>query len=588
MMSSVEHRQQTFLRKMAEFDSGELSTVWYGRCTFISLLAAGDIEKANQWMMKKVQECNQRIDCTDFRLNLLIRGMLLFPDRVRPDVKQAIKAAALAARYYGGHCRDYPMFYSSENHHLNWAVAEYLAAQLFPNETFGYDGRTSRQHLDRARFLIANWIDSRSRWGYDEWNSSCYHGINLLSLLNLVDLAAEPIIRQLATDATTKLLADVAADSAYGGVWAAQARLYEPQCFVRSAQNTAPALTILLGAGAVEDLTASQACGDAVATTSYRAPQWLCRLACDLDHPMVNLERHRNDGDIYYKTKSRFWRMPFELTNEAWRQKLCPEDMTDMPIRTERRAEYIVSAAIIGEASKLATAGHQAMIWMSCLNGRVPVFTTQPAPTASGHRAPYWGGTAISPRCYLQDGILAAVYHSKEQDPHSSDFTHAYFPTADFDEWNRQENWFFGRAQDAFVGLLAPPGAALTTQGPWAGKEILAPGRSVAWVAIFGSRAQDGSFASFISRCQAAHIAFDPASATMHVRSGRVDFSVSYPTGAVIAGQPFSCDAWRQLDNPIVQSDFGRPQLHVNAPEGPQTLDFSSARRLAEQWERMD
>ncbi len=113
------------------------------------------------------------------------------------------------------------MFYNSENHHLNWAVAEYLAGQLWPTETF-FDGRPGKQHKRRARFLIAKWIDGRARWGFREWNSSCYMGVNLRSLLNLVDLADEQDIRGLATLSFTQMMADLAPDSAYGGVWSAQ------------------------------------------------------------------------------------------------------------------------------------------------------------------------------------------------------------------------------------------------------------------------------------------------------------------------------------------------------------------------------
>jgi hypothetical protein len=228
-----------------------------------ALMTLGDVEKANRQMLQKVDECNRRMDCTDFRLNALLRGMVLFADEVRPEVKQAIKDAALSARYYGGNSRDYPMFYSSENHHMNWAVAEYLAGQLWPDEVFRFDGRTSRQHRDRARYVIANWIDTRSRFGYCEWNSCCYMGVTLLGLLNLVDLADEPVIRRLAADATTQLLADLAADSLAGGVWGAQARIYQKQLFDKNAQNVAPALSILLGASDPAELGACEAGGDA-------------------------------------------------------------------------------------------------------------------------------------------------------------------------------------------------------------------------------------------------------------------------------------------------------------------------------------
>lgn len=563
--------------------------VWYTNVSFLACLAAGDAARADVLMREKASLClSLKSDCSDFLLNLLLRALLLFPDRIRPEVSDLIRRAVLASRYYGGGNRHYPMFYNSENHHMSWAVAEYLGAQTFPATTFAFDGRPAAAHLARGRFLIANWIDRRARWGYSEWNSSPYMGINLMSLLNLVDFAADAEIRALASLAVTKLLADLAADSAGGGVWGAQARVYHQHVFSAFDQPAAAALMILLGTGDAGRLAPGGGCGEVFATTTYRPPEWLCRLADEAAGPLLNEERHRKEADLLYTCRSAFWRPPFELTNEDARQRFAPDSLSDVAIRTERTKDTLVSAAIFPHDHGLGKVEHQMLFWMGCLGGRLPVFTTHPpvgdTPKAAGE---YWAGTASMPRCYLEDGLLAAVYHGGSR---AQEFTHAHFPTAGMDEWVQRGAWFLGRLGDGYAALMAPPGAALVGEGPWAGCEIRAPGRRSAWVAVFGSAARDGTFGGFVDRCTAGvRVALAQDASAVDVASGEIQFRVSHADGVFVRGQAYSCAAWPQVRNPFLCGEYGSAVTRVTPPGGAATvLDFSAARRICAEWERAD
>lgn len=585
----VAARQVQFLQRAAEVPCGAAAPVWFSNVGFLSCLAVGDSAKAERLMREKLTQClSLRQDCSDFLLNMLIRASLLYPDRISPAVLDLIRQAALGARYYGGSTPRHPMFYNSENHHMSWAVAEYLTAQLFAGETFTFDGRPSRAHAERARFLIANWIDRRARWGYSEWNSSPYMGINLMSLLNLADFAAESDLRSLATQAVTRLLADLAADSAGGGIWSAQARVYHQHVFSSAEQPAAAALMILLGAGDAGRLDPTGGCGEVFATTRYRAPEWLCRLADAAGGDLVNEERHRKEADLFYMCRSAFWRPPFELTNEEARQRFAPHSLSDVPIRTERTRDYIVSAAMLPVDHALSKIEEQTQFWMGCLGGRLPVFTGQPpmggTPKSDGA---YWAGTGSTPRCYLQDGVVAVVYNGG---PKARDFTHAHFPVAQFDDWRQRGAWFFGRLGDAYVGLLAPVGAVLVAEGPWAGREIKAAGRQAAWVAVFGTAARDGSFGGFEDRCtRAMHVGIAADRSQVEVQAGRVEFRVSHAAGISVRGEPFSCAAWPQMRNPVVQSEYGAAVTQITPAGEPATaLDFTAAQRICSEWERAD
>ena len=580
MISTARH--SAFLQQAADTAEGN------GPGGLIPCLAVGNWERAGAVMEEALRHCEARLDCTDFRLNLLLRAWRLYGDRIPGEFKQRIHDVLIDGRYYGGHRPDFPMFYSSENHHMNWAVAEYLTAQLFPDETFTFDGRTSRAHHDRARFLIATWIDRRARWGYCEWNSSDYMGINLLSLLNLVDFAAEPDIRQLAQDATTRMLAGLAANSAYGGVWSAQARIYEPSLFNASSQQAGGAITLLLGVGDPAALRSGGLGNSAAATTCYRAPEWLCRLAAELA-PAANRERHRSEETLFYDCRSAFWRPPFELTNEEARQRFDRFSLPEFPIRTERRPEYLVSALLQPASGVTAGGKGQSLSWLSCLYGKAQIFTNHPRPAGHAkYEKEYWAGTTSTPRCHLEDGLLVALYHSGD-DRGTADFTHAHFPTAALSEWHRDDAWFLGRLDDAYVGLWTPPGARLTEDGPWAGREVLAPGRTAGWVAVYGCRDQDGDFAAFTRRCRNTHVNFRPEQAAIAVQADdRRPIEISREHGVTAGGAPVSCADWPQMENARAYGAWGDCRTRITTDAGEEILDFSAAREIAKEWERLD
>lgn len=573
----VAARQQAYLKIAAGAEYVE------GRAGWSALLAkyhAGDQAVGEQWANVILDEIDRRQDCADFRLNLLLRAVAIYGGRMAEATKRRFWALALAARYYGGFSRDYPMFYSSENHHLCWAAAEYLVAQRWPEATFGFDGRSAKEHLNRARFLIARWIEQRARWGYREWNSACYSSVNAMSLLNLADFAAEEEIRRLAADAMTQMLADLAADSIHGGVWGAQRRLYEHDLFRWSGQSISPAFAILLGAGDPEKLGPAST-ADFVATTSYRAPDWLCSLACDVSKPMINLERHREERGHYYTCHSIFWKPPAELIEEKYRTVWHAEGIYSLAVRTERRAEYIVSAMTPVERQATRHEFAQSMVWLSSLRGKATIFTTHPyRPGVDRGDERYWAGTAVMPMCHLSHGVLAAVYAAGDRDG-AADFSHAHFPTQTLSQWHSRDRWYFGRMEDAFVAICAPPGAEMTAEGKWAGREIKAPGRSSAWLAMYGCRQQDGDFESFCRRAGEANIQFDAATAVAEVRAGETAFRLSYNDGAFVNDGAVRCDYPNQIDNPVIRSVYGEPTLHVQTPAGPRTLDFTAAGRIA-------
>lgn len=546
----------------------------------LAFLWAGDTARAGASIRELIAQCDRRQDCMDFRLNLLLRALLLFPERIADAWQRDIRRIALAARYSGGFQRDYPMFYSSENHHLNWATAEYLAGQLWPQATFEYDGRDGVTHRLRATFCISRWIDERARWGFWEWNSSCYMGINLLSLLNLYDFCDHPSMRRMAGDGLTLMMADVAADSAWGGIWSAQARIYEPQLFSAPVQGAAAPLMLLMGDDRVP-LPAPGMAGDFVATTRWRPDPWLIRLARELDPPMRNRERHRQPGKLRYTCHSIFWKPPVELWQAPWNTNWAPEEVTEICIDTERCPEYLVSAAYDPEPRADGPAGGQSVMWMSCLAGNVPIFVNQPP----GDKDRFWAGNTVKPRCHLQDGIVGAVFHADRAVHAAADpFTHAYFPTPQMEETVRMDNWFLGKVGNAYIALrgCGKEQARQITQGIWAGKEIRLPGCCAAWVGVYGSARQDGSFTAFSRRVAAVQVGFDIEAPELRIVSDGNETRIPARGAILRNGVAVTVPDRPQISNPVCESAWGVPELIIRDGRNPaRCLDLGYAIKIA-------
>ena len=66
--------------------------------------------------------------------------------------------------------------------------------------------------------------------------------------------------------------------------------------------------------------------------------------------------------------------------------------------------------------------------------------------------------------------------------------------------------WTFGRVGDGYVGLYSAREPSWTTDGPWAGRELVAEGDGNVFIIQVGDREQFGSYASFVDRVSGARI----------------------------------------------------------------------------------
>src|SRR5690606_36399923 len=87
-------------------------------------------------------------------------------------------------------------------------------------------------------------------------------------------------------------------------------------------------------------------------------------------------------------------------------------------------------------------------------------------------------------------------------------FTHAYFPTATFDEYLLRNNWAFARKGNGYLALINSQGLRMPDQGRYAKRELRAEGLSQSWLVQMGRAALDGDFVQFQEKVLALPINF--------------------------------------------------------------------------------
>ena len=147
--------------------------------------------------------------------------------------------------------------------------------------------------------------------------------------------------------------------------------------------------------------------------------------------------------------------------------------------------------------------GWQEHLWQATLGPETVVFATHPGNSKEDgiSRPNFWAGSARMPRVGMVDNTLVCLYDLSLGG--GLGFTHAYFPTAVFDEYVITGPWAFGRAGKGYSALWGDGDLQLTANGCHAAQELRSRGPGQAWLCHVGRAAKDGSFADFCRRVSA-------------------------------------------------------------------------------------
>ena len=511
-------------------------------------------------MATALADIDARRDCSDFRMNGLLRVMYQFGDS--PLLSDAFKAKAkdsiLGYKYWPDEPGIDSMCYWSENHYIMFATAGYLAGKLYPDEVFTNSGRTGAEQVERFRPRLQKWMDLRFRTGFSEWLSNVYYNENFPPLLNLVDFADDTELSERATILVDLLLADMALNSFRGVFGSTQGRTYEAEKKWAARAHIGAVSKLVFGTNAFN--VGNMSATFLTITPNYRPPRVVFEMANDIDRTIVNRQRmsfsvedapkygldydRLEDGMHFFTMEAyahprvfpltlrmfeeyRWWQNDFfepfakqrRLIERAQRWRVLPfvlwryrHDLqrnlrSEANIYTFRTPSYMLSSA---QDHRPGFGGDQQHIWQATLAPDAVCFTTHPA-KKDGPSPSYWTGAGNLPRVGQVENV-AIVLHRISTRPglyvtHKLEFTHAWLPKDRFDEFVDRGAWKFARKGDSYLALWSQqPTHWQTEPGEDQNRELIAPGTRNIWICELGCSADYGTFEHFVERVERAHL----------------------------------------------------------------------------------
>lgn len=419
---------------------------------------------------------NERRDCADFHLGFLVRLYKLCANQLNATYRSTLKEAILNFRYWPDEKGNDSMWFWSENHRILFHSAQLVAGKLFPHETFTAGNKRGKEQAQIAIERIKQWMTEIEAHGFEEFQSSDYQTVTLLGMFNVLDFCEDATIRQ----RMNRLIDQMFRRSLYlsfdGLCSGPQGRIY-----CKSATNP--------------EATGKQAIVSYL-TTHMR--------------PCFNLWTTALISSTYQVPSD------FETLATCVLDTTYIEGGTEIAIK--RTANYFLSSVTLPSPLKerapkafIYTPGRamaQQHLWEAALSARARVFVTHPGASNefSNNRPGYWGGNAIAPTLRMRDNMIVEIFNTPDTYP--IHFTHAYFPSTEFDNVVYDSHWVFAAKEKGFIALWCSEPLSIYPSA-YVNKELRAYGSQLAWLCFTSSTDQDADLAAFAKRLKSATPAFN-------------------------------------------------------------------------------
>jgi len=500
-----------------------------------------------------IAQANQRANGSDFYLVGLLGALLRYGDdpAFLADVKNDIEKCALNFTYWVDEpgVADSPdaMGDWSESHQILLHTCEVLAGQLFPEQRFSTLNQSGRWHQTKGEERAFAWLRKHAQGGFREWDSNVYFEHDILALSHLADLSENVELAEMATVVLDKLLFTLAINSFQGVFGSTHGRTDTHSIKNGRLELTSGVSRLLWGLGAFTEHiggAVSLACAQ-----SYEVPPPIYEIGATPVEELWSRERHAGVLESRCDRDEGQWEVN-KVTYKTPDSMLCSAQ------------DY-----------RAGLSGDQQHIWQATFGPDAVVFVNHPACMSqeNSHRPNFWRGNAILPRVAQWKDVLIALHNLPADD--WMGFTHAYFPTAHFDEYILREGWAFARKGDGYLALLATAGLRLTTTGDNAYRELRAYGTQQGWFCQLGRAAIDGGFAEFQAKIMALDITFEQF--TIHattLRGESLDFGWEGPLLVNEMEQPLH--QFHHYDSPFCVSELGADVMEIRAWQSAMQLDF--------------
>jgi hypothetical protein len=420
------------------------------------------------------------------------------------------------------------MEFGAESRRILFPACELLAGQHHPDRVFPNAGLTGKQHLEKGERLALDWLHSRARNGFAEWDSGGAFEEEVLALSTLTSLADNEQVMEMAALVLDKMFFTLAVNSFRGVFGSTHGSASAAQVKTGYREPTSGIARLLWGMGIFNEHVAGPV---SLACSPYELPPILAAIAADSPEALWSRERHAGGaGDGVGVNKVTYKTPDFMLCSaQDWNP---------------------------------GNPGCREHVWQATLGPAVTVFSSHPACASEmdARRPNAWSGNACLPRAAQWKDALIAVYRFPDDD--WMGMTHAYFPVHGMDEHAIREGWAFGRVQDGYIALKAARGMEFQTGGDNAYRELRSPGSPNIWICQMGRAALDVSFGGFIEKVLAMPVQFDGDRVDLTtVRGDELGFG--WQTSFRVNGTEQPLDGFEHYDNPYCRCAMGAPVMEI-------------------------
>ncbi|MCA1368695.1 hypothetical protein I6F15_15000 [Bradyrhizobium sp. BRP14] len=409
--------------------------------------AGADTDAMIEEILPSIEDCH---DCADFSLVPLIWSRTVWGKDIGERTRARIDQAILDFRYWMDEPGNDVQWYFSENHALLFHTSAYLAGHLFPGATFRRSRRRGEEQRAVGASRVRAWLDHFEAWEMAEFNSAPYFPIDLKGLTALAALSPDADIAERARKGIVRLCEIIARSAHHGMLTAAQGRSYEHTlCAGRSLELSAVA-RLLWGKGwygrRVHALPQLAVC---LRDHGLVVPESLAAVACHRgdQHQEWRFAQGENRFAALYHYKGRNFAMG-SASHYRWHEWGYQE--TVLHLRIGERPE--------------------AAVWINHPGETIQFGYGRPS---------FWGGCGALPRAHQYRGLAVLDFSTFEEQP---DFTHAWFPIAEFDESAMRGKRAYARSGRGAVALIGSGDLELVQVGPSAKVELRQYGRKTRWV----------------------------------------------------------------------------------------------------------
>lgn len=509
----------------------------------IAKMALERWDKVNLKILNQaIERVNQRQADSVSELLGLVGGRLRFrKTKNRLDTLQPSLYACLAGYDY----RSVEAGPSGESAELLQLTSELLAGQLLPDRVFSHTRKTGRWHRQRAEAALTVWIQHRGRYGFRAWDSPADVEASLAALSHVVELARSTAIRELASVLMDKIFFSLAINSFHGAYGSTRGASDTASVLSARLEPTSGIARLMWGQGNFNE--------SLMGTVSLAN----CRR---YDLPDVIRDIARDPGQAFWSQE---------------RHMSPPTSSAEATVWEVNKVTYKTQDFMLASAQDYAAGqpGDREHIWQATLGPDAIVYVNHPTclSEADAHRPNLWRGNGVLPRVAQWGDVVMAIYKLPSTD--WLGFTHAYFPTAAFDDYQLHDHWAFARKGAGYLALRSTQAMTLITHGPTAYRELRSVGTEAIWLCHMGQALLDGDFENFQRKILAMEVSADGLALRLKsLRNDALAFGWEGPLWVNGAEQPLS--GFRHMENPYSTVDLPASEMEIVYQERGLRLTF--------------